>query len=165
MKIRISIIAMVMVVLAFLAAVTVHATKPCPPLPFFDEKGNFDRDKCAERSNWIAVGTITNVVHHPEGMPLNKDFAEFTFVIAKWEKGEVKDPKKIQFRVGWCNNRQEVPADISGMFRFYGEALNEKAANAQYLYFERASDVSPLSEPKAIIAHQLKLLQDGETES
>src|SRR5437867_4238689 len=136
MEIRISFITSLTLAVVLAAVVAVHATKPCPEQPFINHKGEFDRDKCAQLSSWIAVGTITDVTHHPAGMPMNKDFSDFTFVIGKWEKGEVKDLKKIHFTVGWCNNRQEVPADVSGMFRFYGPALPEKMENAEYFYFE-----------------------------
>lgn len=90
------------------------ATKPCNPPPC----EGLDDAACAKQASWVAVGKITKVVRHPTGEPTFKDFAEFTFVPSKWEKGT--GPKELKFRVGWCNNMRQVPDATAGDFRFFG---------------------------------------------
>ena len=65
------------------------STKPCPPPPC-ESHGKLDPEKCQTLAAWVAVGTISNVVHHEQGPPLSKDFAEFTLTVQKWEKGAGK---------------------------------------------------------------------------
>lgn len=125
--------------LILIAANGLEATKPCPPSPCASS-GQFDRVKCRQLADWVAAGVITDVIHHPEGHPLWKDFAEFTFHVQSWEKGSGKQGQEIRFRVGWCDNRQELPKDISGSFRFYG--MTATAGGNQYLHFERVSPSS-----------------------
>ena len=105
-------------VLTLLLALAV-STKPCPRPPC----EGLDDSACAGKADWVAVGKITQVVHHPTGDPMHKDFAEFTFVPSKWEKKPKGDaPAKVEFRVGWCNNTRTVPANVAGSFRFFGAA-------------------------------------------
>jgi hypothetical protein len=114
-----------------------HATKPCPPSPCVDEYNKFDEAACRAKSDWIAVGTIANVVHKREGQPTNKDFATFTLRVQKWEMGGKNQSDKLTFKVGWCENQQELPADTSGLFRFYGTLKPAPVSGSkQYYYFE-----------------------------
>ena len=114
-----------------------HATKPCAPSPCLDENHRFDEVACRAASDWIAIGEISNIVHKHEGPPTNKDFARFELRVRKWEKGEKNRRNKLYFQVGWCENQQELPADISGLFRFYGpDQPAPIAGGAQYFYFE-----------------------------
>ena len=120
------------------------ATKPCERSPCESESGGVDLAACARAADWIATGTITAVVHHGQGYPLLKDFADFTFVAQRWEKGAGAPGQRVRFRVGWCDNREPLPPDTSGTFRFYGEALPKDAASApKYLHFERAPAAAP----------------------
>lgn len=98
---------MILVLLAILS------TKPCNPPPC----EGLDDAACAKKATWVMVGRITNVVRHPTGEPTFKDFAEFTFVPSRWEKGS--GPKELKFRVGWCHNMREVPNPATGEFRFF----------------------------------------------
>jgi len=104
------------------------STKPCPAP---ECKG----ESCRAKADYVALGTITNVVHHPEPAPLLKDFAEFTLVVTKCEKGTC--PKEIKYRVGWCTNARTLPADTKGEFIFYGK---KSSAEPQYLDFWAPSD-------------------------
>jgi hypothetical protein len=114
-----------------------YATKPCPPSPCVNESNQFDEAACRAKSDWIAVGTISNVVHKREGQPTNKDFATFTLRVQKWELGGKNQSDKLTFRVGWCENQQELPADTSGLFRFYGTLKPAPVSGSQqYYYFE-----------------------------
>ena len=129
--------------MALLAACAVPqaalATKPCLPPPCETATGGVDAARCSERADWIATGTIVRVVHHEEGPPLLKDFAEFTFVVAGVTKGHVTPGQSIRFHVGWCDNARTLPADTSGRFRFYGFALPADASLPnRFLDFERA---------------------------
>jgi hypothetical protein len=116
-----------------------RATKPCLPSPCESPTGP-DFTKCREAAAWVALGSIDNIVHHEQGPPLLKDFAEFTFVIDAWEKGGEPDIRSIRFQVGWCENSQPLPATTSGKFRFYGlPAPSDPSVPRQYLYFERVT--------------------------
>ena len=99
------------------------ATKPCAPPPC----DGLDDAACAQQASWVAVGRITKVVRHPQPEPLFKDFAEFTFVPTRWEKGT--GPKELKFQVGWCHNMKQVPDPATGEFRFFG------GADGRYLDF------------------------------
>jgi hypothetical protein len=121
-----------------LPAPGVHATKPCPPAPCQDPSGKFDRPSCEALADWVAEGIITKVVHHREGPPLAKDFAEFTFRVHRWEKKASGAGAEVRFKVGWCVNEQELPADTSGIFRFFGKTTaSPPAGGSVYLHFER----------------------------
>jgi hypothetical protein len=121
----------------------VHATKPCPPPPCTRSTGQFDAAGCATRADWVAVGELVDVVRHPTGAPLNKDFAEFTLRVIAWEKAGQRTPAQIRFRIGWCENGQDLPSVTRGRFRFYGVALPaDDSAAATFLHFE------PVSEPR-----------------
>jgi len=98
----------------------IRATKPCPPSPCLDSSGKLDRAKCEDSATWVAVGTISNVVHRPAGSLLLKDFAEFTFKVRSWEKGAGKAGQELRFKVGWCENREEPPADPTALIRVFG---------------------------------------------
>ena len=114
-----------------------HATKPCPPSPCVNENNQFNEAACREKSDWVAVGTISNVVHQREGQPTNKDFAKFTLQVKKWEMGGNNQSDILNFQVGWCENQQELPTDTSGLFRFYGTLKpGPVSGSAQYYYFE-----------------------------
>ncbi len=97
----------IIIIILLLAPTKVFATKPCPQSPCFT-KSQFDKEKCIEVSDWMAIGKIENVIHNYKGHPLNKDFASFTFIVETWEKGEGQIQKKLYFSVGWCHN----PADF-----------------------------------------------------
>lgn len=118
-----------------------HSTKPCPPSPCENAAGRFNRAKCESNADWIALGTVTGVAHRREGHPTGKDFAEFTFTPRVWEK-KAKDASRIfRFTVGWCDNRQELPARTTGMFRVFG--LDPKAGASKepsYLHLEPVAD-------------------------
>ena len=115
-----------------------HATKPCPPAPCNGPTGKLDRPSCEALADWVAEGIITTVVHHREGPPLAKDFAEFTFSVRRWEKKANGVGAELRFKVGWCENRQELPADTSGTFRFFGKtAASQLSGGSVYLHFER----------------------------
>jgi hypothetical protein len=122
-----------------LLALPLNATKPCPPSPCLSYPGGrFDYDKCQNASDWVALGRIKNLVHHPAGYPLLKDFATFTFVVDRWLRGGDRKIREIPFTVGWCKNTQEMTGDY-GYFTFWGKN-QPKVANAEweYVYFERA---------------------------
>jgi hypothetical protein len=112
------------------------ATQPCMPSPCATA-GKIDLGKCRNLADWVATGTISRVVHHEEGYPLFKDFAEFTFTVKKWEKGSGKVGSERRFKVGWCQNYLQLPRDTSGTFRFFGLPLpRDPSLPNQYLYFE-----------------------------
>jgi hypothetical protein len=113
------------------------ATKPCLPSPCEAKGGAIDVAKCQALADWIATGTITGVVHHVQGDPLFKDFAEFTFTVQTLEKGTGMAGREIRFQVGWCENSQPLPKDTSGTFRMFGLPLPKDASvPKQYLRFE-----------------------------
>jgi hypothetical protein len=113
------------------------ATKPCLPSPCETKGGTIDAAKCRNLADWVATGTITNVVHHEQGDPLFKDFAEFTFTAQTSEKGASMVGREIRFQVGWCENAQPLPKDTSGAFRIFGLPLPKDASIPnQYLHFE-----------------------------
>ncbi len=114
----------------------IRATKPCPPSPCPEPSGALARSRCSEAAEWIAVGVVSRVVHHREGPPLSKDFAEFTFTVKRWEKGAGKTGQKIRFQVGWCDNQQELPNDTSVPFRIFGAAAGPQG-EPRYLFLER----------------------------
>jgi hypothetical protein len=99
------------------------ATKPCP-------SAECEGAGCAEKADYIAVGTITRVTRHPQPEPVFKDFAEFTLVVTKCEKGSC--PKEIKYRVGWCHNARTLPEDTKGTFTFYGK---KSTGEPRYLDF------------------------------
>jgi hypothetical protein len=114
------------------------ATKPCPPEPCRTPSGSLDPRKCGERAAWVAVGEIADVVHHEQGPPLLKDFAEFTFRVSAWEKRASSQPSELRFRVGWCDNPRELPKDHSGRFRFYGLPFpSDPSLPNTYIDFQR----------------------------
>lgn len=105
-------------------ALALLATKPCPPDPC--------PNGCDDKADWIAIGHIEHLEHHFEGMPLNKDFSSFTFVVDTWIKGGDKLPRRIEFQTGWCENRQTMH-DGKGTFKFWGV---DGGAPWHYLHFE-----------------------------
>jgi hypothetical protein len=114
-----------------------YATKPCPQAPCHDASHRFNRSQCEQLADWVAEGRIAAVVHHPEGPPLSKDFAEFTFRITRFAKRAQGVGPEVRFRVGWCDNRQELPLNTTGVFRFFGLVSNPAAPGQPgYLYFE-----------------------------
>ena len=114
-----------------------NATKPCPPSPCVNEYNHFDEALCRAKSDWVAVGTISNVVHKREGQPTNRDFATFTLRVQKWEMGGKNQSDRLNFQVGWCENQQELPTDTSGLFRFCGTLQPAPVSGSkQYYYFE-----------------------------
>jgi hypothetical protein len=125
-------------VVVFCAApVPALATEACLPSPCAGTGGNVDTKKCANLAGWVATGTITRVVHHVEGDPLFKDFAEFTFTVTTSEKGTLKAGREIRFQVGWCQNWLGLPKNTSGTFRFFGQSLPaDTSLPNQYLFFE-----------------------------
>jgi hypothetical protein len=117
-----------------------HATEPCMPSPCSGANYAIDVAKCRSLADWVATGTITRVVHHRQGEPVFKDFADFTFTVKASEKGTMKPGREIAFQVGWCQNWLQLPKETSGTFRFYGLPLPADAGVPnQYLYFERVA--------------------------
>lgn len=116
----------------FCQAQAVFATKPCPP-PVCVVDNKFNKAKCVELSDWVAVGKIFDVVHDKKGKPLYKDFAKFKFTILNIKKGKVKIGESISFQVGWCVNMKTLPEDTAGEFIFYGR--NSKPSI--YIHFDR----------------------------
>jgi len=117
-----------------------HATEPCLPSPCSGANQAIDTARCRGLADWVATGTITRVVHHVQGEPVFKDFADFTFTVHASEKGAMKPGREIRFQVGWCQNWLQLPKDTSGTFRFYGLPLpSDSGVPGQYLYFERAA--------------------------
>ncbi len=110
---------------AFLLALAL-ATKPCPAR-------ECEGRTCAMLADVVVEGRITQVVHHPNGEPLFKDFAEFTLVVDKVLKG--KAPSKYRFRVGWCTNARALPEDTTGAYTFYLRVPD--AGEVTYLDFEK----------------------------
>ena len=127
-----------LLLLLVLLALPLNATKPCPSSPCFDQpSGQFNARKCDAASDWQAVGHIKNLVHHPQGQPLMKDFATFTFVVEQWVRGRDPKVKEIPFTVGWCKNAEKMKSD-HGSFMFWGKN-KPKVENAEweYLHFDR----------------------------
>jgi len=115
-----------------------RATEPCLPSPCAGANNAVDVAKCRGLADWVAIGTITSVVHHKQGDPLFKDFADFTFTVKGSEKGTLKPGRTIRFQVGWCQNWLALPKDTGGTFRFYGLPFpTDSSLPNQYLYFER----------------------------
>jgi hypothetical protein len=113
------------------------ATEPCLPSPCTGTGGSVDTAKCSRLAEWVATGTITSVVHHKQGDPVFKDFAEFTFTVKASEKGAMVVGRQIRFQVGWCQNWLALPKNTSGIFRFFGLPLPADATLPnQYLFFE-----------------------------
>ena len=129
--------------LAFLlviAADSAFATKPCPPPPCSTPQVQFDATVCNAKADWIAIGHITKLVHHPTGYPLNKDFTEFTFVVDRWIKGGENLPHEIPFRTQWCTNGEPMQSD-KGTFRFWGKNRPDVPnAEWEFLHFEKVGD-------------------------
>jgi len=129
---------LVICLLTYSLCIPAFATQPCLPSQCAGTSGEIDSRKCAQLSAWIATGVVSSVVHHEIGDPLFKDFAEFTFTVQVSEKGAIRVGRQLRFKVGWCENWQVLPNDISGTFRFYGLPLPTDATLPnQYLYFER----------------------------
>ena len=125
---------MKILLILFILSLTALATKPCAPNPCF-VKCKFDQKKCEELSTWIATGKIVNVRSDKKPKPLNKDFAQFDFLAHNWKKSAKKKARKIQFKVGWCNNQKALPKDYSGDFVFYGKSIVGTENQGEYLYF------------------------------
>ena len=120
----------------------VFATEPCLRSPCEDSSGSLVRSKCVEAAAWVAVGTVSSVVHHPEGPPLSKDFAEFTFTARRWEKGKGKAGQKYRFHVGWCENPQELPKDTTVPFRVFATSPGAQR-EPRYLFLEPLTSKRP----------------------
>lgn len=132
-----SIAAITVTVLVPLLVSLGHATKPCSPSPCLNANNEFDQAACWAKSDWVAVGHISKVVHRPEQEPTNKDFARFSFRVVRWEKGGKGRDRELNFEVGWCENQKELPANTSGKFRFYGKHQPAPVSGSdQYYYFE-----------------------------
>lgn len=114
-----------------------QATKPCALSPCENSSGQFERARCEAQADWIAQGTIDDVLHHREGPPTGKDFAQFTFTPTRWEKKLESSRRIFHFTVGWCDNRQQLPRVTSGLFRVFGVASKTGASGSDhYLYLE-----------------------------
>ena len=119
-----------------------NATKPCEPSPCQQSSGELDRTACEGAAAWVAVGRISKVIHHPAGYPLLKDFAQFTFTVERWEKGDGTTSRELRFKVGWCENQQEPPTATSGQahsVRIFG-APASFSGEPRYLYLELLSN-------------------------
>jgi hypothetical protein len=90
----------------------------------------------------VAVGTVSNVVHHPEGPPLSKDFAEFTFTARRWEKGKGQANQRYRFKVGWCENQQVLPKDTTVPFRVFGTSPGAQG-ELRYVFLEPLTSKRP----------------------
>lgn len=118
--------------LVVLVATAAFATKPCPPPACVGTA-------CGEVAVWIADGRIEDIVHDRQPPPLFKDFAKFTFRPEKWARG-APGPETMAFRIRWCQNQRELPADTSGTFRFYGSNGPEQP-ELFFLDFHRVGSV------------------------
>ena len=125
-----------LLVFAILVSFQAYATKPCPPL-LCDFDGNFDAEKCAEKSEWVAIGSISHVVNDHADKPLNKNFATFDLLVDSWRKNPNNYPKRLSFKTGWCTNSQELPKNYKGQFVFYG-GTNSFNSNPVYYGFTAA---------------------------
>jgi hypothetical protein len=110
----------VAIVVCLMRTSPILATEPCLGSPCQDSSGALVRSRCVEAPAWVAVGTVSHVMHHRAGPPLSKDFAEFTFTARRWEKGKGQAGQRYRFRVGWCDNQQELPKDTTVPFRVFG---------------------------------------------
>ncbi len=134
---------LVFLLLPSLLCSTAFATKMCPPEPpCFDPDHKFNSDKCTQTSDWVAVGKIEDVIDDKIGDPLNKNFAKFKFKVIRWEKAPSEDSEEkiIEFKIGWCENWQELPSDTSGLFRFYGQNKSKQYKDRIFFYFEKISN-------------------------
>ncbi len=132
-------IKLITIIISIFIATPTFATKPCPQLPCFLQS-KLDKEKCVAAADWIATGTIALVAHNYIGEPLNKDFANFTFMVKTQQKGKSSIQKELLFTVGWCNNSKPLPKDTSGLFRFYGvtyKSIDNKTNIHEYLHFEK----------------------------
>jgi len=121
-------------------ACSAFATKACPPPPCWTPQAQFDPTVCDAKADWIAIGHITKLVHHPAGYPLNKDFSEFTFVVDRWIKGGEKLPREIPFHTQWCTNSEPMQTD-KGTFRFWGKNRPDVPnAEWEFLHFEKVEE-------------------------
>ena len=100
-----------------------HATKPCPASPCFNSSGEFIEKQCFEAAEWVAVGNVGNVVQRQEGKPLNKNFANFSLEVERWEKGNLST-KVLQLNIGWCD--PDFPKGENSRFRIYGSGGNNQ---------------------------------------
>lgn len=122
-----------------LLSVDSFATKVCHTPPCYTDATaqNFDIEKCTNAANWIATGKISIKSHDLIGMPLNKDFVSFDFLVKVWEKSDnlkMKEMKKIPFKVGWCINQIFPYESTTGLFRFYGTLTETKEDEKEYRY-------------------------------
>ena len=121
-------------------ACSAFATPPCPPPPCWTPKTQFDPAVCDAKADWIAIGRVTKLVHHPTGYPLLKDFTEFTFVVERWIKGGDKLPREIAFHTEWCRNG-ETMSDDTGTFKFWGKNKPDIVnVEWEFLHFEKIED-------------------------
>lgn len=128
-----------------------QATKPCPASACAGADGSIDAARCRDVASWIAVGAVAGVEHHFEGPPLAKDFATFTLKVERWEKGSYANVLEMPFQVGWCDNFEELPRDVSGSLRFYGTGT-PGSADARYLHIEPAAGPVPPPPPVSLDA-------------
>lgn len=130
----------ILISLLFLSVET-FATKPCNPSPCFTDSTaqKFDKEKCTSSSDWVAVGEIQIKAHDFIGMPLNRDFVLFDFIVKDWEKSITLKKAKIPFKVGWCMNQMFPYENSKGLFRFYGilHVDREGEKEYRYLYIEK----------------------------
>ena len=133
----------VVAIVACLARTSVtSATEPCLRSPCEDSYGSLVRSRCVEAAAWVAVGAVSNVVHHPEGPPLSKDFAEFTFTVRRWEMGKGQANQRYRFKVGWCENQQVLPKDTTVPFRVFGTSPGAQG-EPRYLFLEPLTSKRP----------------------
>ncbi|MEB8434481.1 hypothetical protein OO007_19745 [Cocleimonas sp. KMM 6892] len=111
-----------------------YATKPCPPSPCFVE-GKFNQNVCLEKSEWVAIGRINQIVDDQVGNPINKNLSRFVLNIETWKKNPHDYPDALKFKVGWCNNSKELPKDSKGLFIFYGKKGFD--AKPEYYWFSK----------------------------
>jgi hypothetical protein len=60
----------------------------------------------------------------------------------RWEKCTGKMGQEFRFKVGWCDNQQQLPRDTSGWFRFFGTTSSSES-QSRYLFFERLDARAP----------------------
>lgn len=117
------------------------ATPPCMP-PVCAPSGTFDRQVCDARADWVAVGRIAQVAHHPMGDPFNVDEFEFDFIPERVERAPKEGPPPtaaVHYGVGWCDNPAPRLAGPDQRYRVYGVARRPGVAADipnEYLWIE-----------------------------
>lgn len=90
-----------------------------------------DPASCFKLADWIADGEVYNVERGWDDS-MQREVAEFDFVIERWIRGEMRYGHFLHFNTSDCCLNIALPEDTSGFFRFYGG----KGKN-EFIYFEK----------------------------